>query len=59
VPITISLGVSEFPSDSKDKKDLIECADIALYSSKQNGRNRFTRFSDIPPNMRSIKEMKH
>lgn len=59
VPITISLGVSEFPSDSKDKKELIECADIALYSSKQNGRNRFTRFCDIPPNMRSIKEMKH
>ncbi len=59
VPITISLGVSEFPSDSKDKKDLIECADIALYSSKQNGRNRFTRYCDIPPNMRSIKEMKH
>ncbi len=59
VPITISLGVSEFPSDSKDKKDLIECADIALYSSKQNGRNRCTRFCDIPPNMRSIKEMKH
>ncbi len=59
VPITISLGVSEYPSDSKDKKDLIECADIALYSSKQHGRNRFTRFCDIPPDMRSIKEMKH
>jgi len=58
-PITISLGISEFPTDSKDKKDLIECADIALYSSKQNGRNRFTRFGDIPPGMRSIKEMKH
>lgn len=59
VPITISLGVAEFPTDAVEKKDLIECADIALYSSKQNGRNRFTRYSDIPPNMRNIKDMKH
>lgn len=58
-PITISLGMSEYPSDAKEKHDLIECADTALYFSKQNGRNRFTRFGDIPPDKRSIKDMKH
>ncbi len=59
VPITISLGMSEYPTDAREKKDLIECADVALYSSKQNGRNRFTRYSDIPPDKRNIKDMKH
>lgn len=46
--ITISLGISTCPLNSKDKKDLILKADSALYYSKKNGRNRATHFSEVP-----------
>ncbi len=38
--ITISLGVSTFPSDASDSLGLIRVADQALYRAKQTGRNR-------------------
>ena len=40
--MTISGGMSEYPSDSKDMKELIEIADQAMYSSKQEGGNKFS-----------------
>jgi len=45
VPITISLGVSQYREDSIDKKMLIECADIALYHAKESGRNKVVKYS--------------
>jgi diguanylate cyclase (GGDEF)-like protein len=39
-PLTISLGVSVFPSNGKHKEELIEKADQALYCAKELGRNR-------------------
>jgi diguanylate cyclase (GGDEF)-like protein len=45
--ITISGGMSEYPSDSKDMKELIEFADKAMYSSKGVGGNKFSIHSDI------------
>ncbi|HNY10954.1 MAG TPA: diguanylate cyclase [Candidatus Wallbacteria bacterium] len=47
--ITISLGVSTYPNDTQEKKDLIMKSDAALYYSKEHGRNRLTHFADIPP----------
>ncbi len=38
--VTLSLGVSEFPNDSKDIYELLDLADRALYLAKENGRNR-------------------
>lgn len=39
--ITISLGIACFPhKDIETARDLIECADKALYSAKKAGRNR-------------------
>lgn len=38
--ISISLGVAEFPGDSKDIYELIDLADRALYLAKERGRNR-------------------
>ena len=45
-PITLSGGVATFPSEAKimSPEDLIECADQALYASKQSGRNRITAY---------------
>lgn len=43
--VTISVGVATFPSQQiHDSKELIECADKALYQAKENGRNRVEVF---------------
>ena len=36
---TVSIGIAEFPNASGDIKGLIDCADKALYVSKENGKN--------------------
>jgi len=38
--VTISIGVSIFPDDAYEARQLIEKADQALYQAKQAGRNR-------------------
>ena len=40
IKITISMGISSFPRDSRVMEDLIESADRALYRAKREGRNR-------------------
>ncbi len=42
---TISLGVSEFPTDTKMFWQAIKFADVALYKAKESGRNRSIRFA--------------
>lgn len=42
--ITISIGISLYPSDTLEGKDLIKKADIAMYRSKKSGKNSFTFF---------------
>ena len=37
--ITISGGMSEYPTHSDNTKDLIELADKAMYKTKQEGGN--------------------
>lgn len=38
--LTISIGISTFPEDGRDRYSLIEYADQALYQAKKGGRNR-------------------
>ena len=38
--VTISIGISTFPIDGLEKKDLIKTADDALYEAKERGRNQ-------------------
>lgn len=43
--LTISLGISSLnTSEAKNGKELIDCADKALYFSKENGRNQVNSF---------------
>ncbi len=42
---TISLGVSEFPTDTGALWHCIKFADVALYKAKEGGRNRSVRFT--------------
>ena len=45
--ITGSLGISVFPQDGDTYDELFKKADIALYSSKNAGKNCYTFYSDI------------
>lgn len=38
--LTVSIGVSSYPSDGRDMHQLIEAADKALYTAKHTGRNK-------------------
>jgi diguanylate cyclase (GGDEF)-like protein len=39
-PVTASIGVATFPDGSREAGELLRRADAALYSAKQQGRNR-------------------
>ena len=39
-PLSVSIGVAEYPLDLEDFSDLMKRADIALYRAKNSGRNR-------------------
>jgi diguanylate cyclase (GGDEF)-like protein/PAS domain S-box-containing protein len=41
---TISIGVSQFPVDSMDVKELISFADVAMMKVKQSGGNHYSLF---------------
>jgi len=43
--ITVSVGHASFPDDAGDVDGLLEAADLALYASKREGRNRSTAFA--------------
>jgi diguanylate cyclase (GGDEF)-like protein len=45
--LSISIGVAIFGQDAKFKRDLIECADSAMYAAKNSGRNRVLLYSDL------------
>ncbi len=40
IPVTMSCGIAVSNSHTKDQNDLLQAADIALYSAKQEGGNR-------------------
>ncbi len=42
---TISIGVSEFPTDTQNFWEAIKFADVALYKAKERGRNKVLKFT--------------
>jgi diguanylate cyclase (GGDEF)-like protein len=44
---TLSLGVSTYPDDARDKAEIIARADQSLYAAKHGGRNRTVCHADI------------
>jgi diguanylate cyclase (GGDEF)-like protein len=47
--VTISLGVATFPEDAKNLEGLLQRADAALYSAKENGRDQVVKYTDDIP----------
>ena len=43
--VSSSIGISIYPSDSRDMKNLLKYADAAMYRAKENGRNNFQYYS--------------
>ncbi|OGU06594.1 MAG: hypothetical protein A2075_08400 [Geobacteraceae bacterium GWC2_58_44] len=43
---TLSIGLSEFPTDTKNVWQAIKFADVALYRAKESGRNKTVRFTE-------------
>lgn len=46
-PITVSIGIAEYPNEGQTIETLIENADRALYFAKNNGRNRVVLYSEL------------
>ncbi|MDR9467498.1 diguanylate cyclase domain-containing protein [Marinospirillum sp.] len=43
--IGVSLGISHYPQDADNARDLIRKADLAMYQAKQKGRNTWQSFT--------------
>lgn len=43
--IQASIGISIYPADGDNCEDLIKNADLAMYRSKESGRNRYSMFT--------------
>ncbi|NLI38567.1 MAG: diguanylate cyclase [Clostridiaceae bacterium] len=48
--ITISVGIATYPEDGNSVTSLISAVDKALYTSKENGRNRVTCYNMVDKN---------
>jgi len=44
VTSTVSIGIASFPNCVEAAENVLEKADVALYRSKQGGRNRVTYY---------------
>jgi diguanylate cyclase (GGDEF)-like protein/PAS domain S-box-containing protein len=51
ISVTASFGVSSVGMKPKDPHDLLNLADKALYASKHTGRNKVTRFDQMPTDL--------
>ncbi len=55
--LTISGGVATYPRDARNKEELIEKADKAMYEAKKRGRNKVLGYSQLLP-LRPTKKLK-
>ena len=59
VKVSASVGVSIFPRDGRDAETLVRHADLAMYHSKQRGRDAFTLFNEaLNDRATSVQEMR-
>jgi diguanylate cyclase (GGDEF)-like protein len=51
--VSVSIGVTIYPTDAQDADALLKCADTAMYHAKENGRNNF-KFFEPEMNARAV-----
>lgn len=47
IKFTISIGISSIPENAKNKEEILQHSDKALYYSKENGRNKTTIYDNL------------
>lgn len=47
INVTMSIGISCYPEDADNPRELIKQADRAMYLAKRAGKNRFHRFDEV------------
>ncbi len=47
INVTCSIGISSFPQDTVNKKELIHFADIAMYKAKADGKSNYVYYKNI------------
>jgi len=53
--VSASIGVSAYPSCGASDEEVLQRADLALYASKEGGRNRVTAYLDLTDEQKSKK----
>ncbi|MGS2720028.1 EAL domain-containing protein [Paraglaciecola aestuariivivens] len=43
--VGVSIGIAVYPDDGQESKELLKCADLAMYEAKRNGKNCFAFYS--------------
>ena len=62
--VTTSIGIAIYPEDGLNVEDIIKSADIAMYQSKENGRNCFHFFNshmldDVVKKHALVEDLRH
>lgn len=58
--VTVSIGITVFPTDGHNVQVLLQHADVAMYHAKQVGRNNYQFFSESMNNYLKLRmEMEH
>ncbi len=58
--VTASIGITLYPENAQDAKELLKQADIAMYQAKDEGKNRLHFYSqELNRRLESMLEMEH
>ena len=62
--VTTSVGIAIFPDDAKSVANIVKCADLAMYKSKETGRNCHHFFdsvmlNDVVKRRKLIEDLRH
>ena len=52
--ISVSMGISLYPSDGTTYDEIFECADKALYASKRSGKSQYRYYNENMKNLFSV-----